>query len=90
MSCKDSVLKFLKRDYSTNAWAVLKSFGYSDIVNHFATSDKVHSLENMMVMLHVLRSHFDTLDLWFEPVEVCLRLIASIPSLTRRLLGCPK
>ncbi len=42
--------------YATNAWAVLKSFGYIAIVEDLATAHKVHSLENVMMMevgLHV-------------------------------------
>ena len=49
---------------------MLKSLGYNDIVNHFATAEKIHSLENVMMMIHILRDNFDSLDLWFEPIQV--------------------
>ncbi|KAI1784217.1 hypothetical protein LXA43DRAFT_1043365 [Ganoderma leucocontextum] len=49
---------------------LLNSFGYSHLVNHFATGDRVHFLENVMMMTEPLHHRFDTLKLWFEPVEV--------------------
>ncbi|KAI0760767.1 hypothetical protein C8Q74DRAFT_1372570 [Fomes fomentarius] len=53
---------------ATNAWAVLKSFGYTQIVKDLATANNVHSLENVMMMDSTLHHHFDTLSLWLEPV----------------------
>ena len=49
---------------------MLKSFGYDRIMHEFATADKVHSLENVMMMMPDLRDHFDALELWFEAVWV--------------------
>nr|VWO94149.1 GTP pyrophosphokinase [Ganoderma boninense] len=49
---------------------VLKSLGYTNIVNGLATADsKIYSLENTMTMVHVLHDHFARLDLWLEPTE---------------------
>nr|VWO94591.1 N/A [Ganoderma boninense] len=58
-----------KRDYSCNTWSMLKSFGYTRIVEDLASAEKIHSLENVMVMSHTLRDHFDKLNMWFEPIE---------------------
>ena len=49
---------------------MLESFGYDKIVYDFATADKIHSLENVMMMMPDLRYHFDALELWLEPVRV--------------------
>ncbi|KAI1786048.1 hypothetical protein LXA43DRAFT_847989, partial [Ganoderma leucocontextum] len=51
-----------------NAWDVLTSFGYTDIVNHLATPDNIHSLENVMMMTSDLRYNFDRLSMWLEPI----------------------
>ena len=49
----------------------MRTLGYTDIVDDFVgTADKVHSLDNVMIMLPDLRVHFDRLSMWFEPIEV--------------------
>ncbi|KAI1786074.1 hypothetical protein LXA43DRAFT_1035354 [Ganoderma leucocontextum] len=58
-----------EHDDGRNVWNVLKSLGYTDIANHFGTPDNVHSLDNVMMMSPELRSNFDRLYLWFEPIE---------------------
>lgn len=67
-------LSSLKSHNGHNMWDVLQSLGYTDIANHLGSPDSVHSLENVMMMAPKLRSHFDTLNLWSEPVEVRLGL----------------
>lgn len=59
-----------QKDYAVNAWSVLRTFGYTQIVEDFASAAKVHSLDNVMIMDGILHHYFDTLKLWFEPVEV--------------------
>ncbi|KAI1786072.1 hypothetical protein LXA43DRAFT_1185413, partial [Ganoderma leucocontextum] len=58
-----------EHDNGGNAWALLESLGYTNIVGHFATVDKVHSLDNVMMMVSDLRNRFDILSMWFEPIE---------------------
>ncbi|PIL37756.1 hypothetical protein GSI_01450 [Ganoderma sinense ZZ0214-1] len=50
-------------------WNALESLGYTNVVNDFATAEKIHSLENTMMMVFNVCDNFDTLDLWFEPIE---------------------
>ncbi|KAI1795040.1 hypothetical protein LXA43DRAFT_61845 [Ganoderma leucocontextum] len=54
---------------SKNRWTLLKRLGYDDVVSNFATSDKTHSLENVMMVTRRVHDDIDTLDLWFEPIE---------------------
>ncbi|KAI0744180.1 hypothetical protein C8Q80DRAFT_1272752 [Daedaleopsis nitida] len=58
-----------KHNYIVNAWSVLHSLGYMRLVGQYATADKVHSMENVMMMESTLHDLFDKLYLWFEPVE---------------------
>ncbi|KAM5536094.1 hypothetical protein V8D89_010193 [Ganoderma adspersum] len=62
-------------DDGGNLWTLLRSLGYTEIVDDFVgPADKVHSLDNVMMMLRDLRIHFDRLSMWFEPIEdVCNR-----------------
>ncbi|KAI1787756.1 hypothetical protein LXA43DRAFT_950794 [Ganoderma leucocontextum] len=57
------------RDSCANVWRVLNSLGYTDIFSCFATANKIHSLENIMVVTKSLLYRFDRLKTWFEPVE---------------------
>ncbi len=70
-----------QRKYATDAWDVLKSLGYIGIVQDIATEQKVHSLENVMMMECGLHAFFDSLALWFEPVEVRFTVITILQSL---------
>ena len=68
----DISLNSLKHGYPRNVWGLWKRLGYTDVPSHLGTPDKIHSLENVMLMTGDLRGHFDRLNLWFEPVEVRL------------------
>ena len=69
----DAVLTSLEDGdgYNASRWALLKRLGYTDIANDFANADKVDSLDNIIMMVYSLLYHFDSLSMWFEPIEVC-------------------
>ncbi|KAM5539144.1 hypothetical protein V8D89_007189 [Ganoderma adspersum] len=56
-------------DKTRNRWTLLKSLGYDHLVDRLATPQGIHSLDNVMMMTHGIQDGFNTLDLWFEPVE---------------------
>ncbi|KAI0758765.1 hypothetical protein C8Q74DRAFT_1451704 [Fomes fomentarius] len=68
-STKAGLENAAKREYATNAWAVLQSLGYIEVVQDVAAGQKVHSLENVMMMDRGLQVFFHSLALWYEPVE---------------------
>ena len=69
---RDTVLSCLKYRARADAYRVLSSLGYTDIISHLATVDRGQSLENVMVLTRPLIRRFNTLGVWFEPVEVRL------------------
>ena len=67
-----------QKAYAANAWTVLKTFGYTQIVADLASAKNIHSLENVMLMDVGLHNQFDRLALWFEPIDVSFVVMDTI------------
>jgi hypothetical protein len=61
------ILTPLIQDYASNAWAVLKCFGYHEALKTLNGSG-VHRLENVLSLSHDMHNSFDKLLLWLEPI----------------------
>jgi hypothetical protein len=63
------LLIHLKNAYATDAWGIIRRFGY-DSASERLQGSGIHSLENVMTLELNIHDHFDQLKVWLEPIPV--------------------
>ncbi|KAF5310811.1 hypothetical protein D9619_008045 [Psilocybe cf. subviscida] len=53
-----------KRSWAASMWATMSRFGYDSLPEDL-NGDKVHRLENVLTLSHVIHGFFDSLEIWF-------------------------